>query len=296
MQQSLDKINGLEAWQSMTDSSLGTLLNKTEEAATCLHRLESALPPVPRQPPSPPPSWINPFDFNIAPPQAARSPASTPEQPSGHRNDMNNRDAGRGILKSHPPRLVTSTFPDPSHLQFDTQTGNREFGTRYVFLPKLQFPLFDGDNPRLWRDRCEMYFKVYAVSPHLKTRFAAQLNFKGTAVVWLQTFERRGRMLDWETFCDAVFDRFDRDQYQVQLCHLDALRQSGSVSEYLEKFEKLSHGILLYNTAYDDIYFVTRFLGGLKEEIRVAIALHRLKDVLTASSLALLQENELAAS
>jgi len=61
----------------------------------------------------------------------------------------------------------------------------------------------------------------------------------------------------------------------------------------LHKFETLSHGILLYNSAYDDTYFVTRFLGGLKEEIRSVIALHRTTNVLTASSLALLQESEL---
>lgn len=52
----------------------------------------------------------------------------------------------------------------------------------------------------------------------------------------------------------------------------------------------------MYNTAYDDTYFVTRFLGGLKEEIRAAIGLHRPKNVLAASSLALLQEEEIAVS
>ena len=74
---------------------------------------------------------------------------------------------------------------------------------------------------------------------------------------------------------------------------LDTLRQIDSVTSYLHQFENLSHGILLYNSAYDDTYFVTRFLGGLKEEIHSAIALHRPSDVLTASSLALMQETEL---
>jgi len=32
-------------------------------------------------------------------------------------------------------------------------------------------------------------------------------------------------------------------------------------------FEKLAHEIFLYNPAYDYVYFVTRFLAGLKEEI-----------------------------
>lgn len=74
------------------------------------------------------------------------------------------------------------------------------------------------------------------------------------------------------------------------------LRQSGTVAEYHAQFEKLAHGVLLYNPSYDHVYFVTRFLTGLKEEIRTAIALHRPRDVDTASALAMLQEEELNAA
>ncbi|WVZ79457.1 hypothetical protein U9M48_027033 [Paspalum notatum var. saurae] len=137
-----------------------------------------------------------------------------------------------------------------------------------------------------------MYFEVYSVADALKTRFAA-LNFIGAAATWLQTFERRGRVLDWTQFCSAVFEKFDKDQYQNQLRQLENLSQQGSVSEYQEQFERLAHGILLYNSSYDDTYFVTRFLGGLKEEIRVPISLHRPKEVQSALALALLQEEAL---
>lgn len=37
--------------------------------------------------------------------------------------------------------------------------------------------------------------------------------------------------------------------------------------EYQEKFEKLVHGALLYITTFNDIFFVTFFMGGLKEDI-----------------------------
>ena len=73
----------------------------------------------------------------------------------------------------------------------------------------------------------------------------------------------------------------------------DALRQTGSIEEYYNRFIELSHHILLYNPAYDHVFFVTRFLHGLKDEIRAVIVLHRPKDVETASALALLQESEL---
>lgn len=162
-------------------------------------------------------------------------------------------------------------------------------------VPKIEFPKFDGDSPRLWCDHCETYFEVYAVISALKTRFAT-LNFQGVAKTWLQTIERRGRINDWEQFCAKVFERFDKDQYPKQLKQLDALKQTSSVEEYLKQFEKLVHGILLYNNAYDDVYFVTRFVAGLKPKLRTAIALHRPQDVATASTLALLQEEELNAS
>ena len=65
------------------------------------------------------------------------------------------------------------------------------------------------------------------------------------------------------------------------------------MDDYQAKFEKLAQGILLYNSNYDDTYFVTRFVAGLKEEICSIITLNRPKDVDTASVLALLQEEEL---
>lgn len=73
-------------------------------------------------------------------------------------------------------------------------------------------------------------------------------------------------------------------------------RHAASVRFYyrvLERFKVISHGIFLYKSSYDQTYFVTRFLCGLKEEIRSAIALHQPADVSTASTLALLQEEEL---
>lgn len=90
-----------------------------------------------------------------------------------------------------------------------------------------------------------------------------------------------------------MFLKYDKDQYQHQLRQLELLKQTTSVAEYHSDFEKLAHGILLYNPAYDDTYFVTRFLARLREEIRAPIALHRPRDVDTASALALLQEEEL---
>lgn len=92
-----------------------------------------------------------------------------------------------------------------------------------------------------------------------------------------------------------MFAKCDKDQYQRQLKALETLRQTGSVVDYQAQFEKLAHGILLYNPSYD-VYFITRFLAGLKEEIRAPIALQRPRDVDTTSALGLLQKEELVAA
>lgn len=185
-----------------------------------------------------------------------------------------------GMQPISQPPAVTSVGFEPS-------THGR------VPYPKLDFPKFDGVNPRLWRDQCEKYFEVYSVQQSMKTRFAT-LNFTGAAALWLQSVERRGCIVEWQHLWELVFAKFDKDQYQSQLRQLDSLKQTGSVADYQKRFEELAHGVLLYNPAFDDTYFVTRFLGGLKEQIRAAIALHRPPDIDTASALALLQEEELS--
>ncbi|PVH61645.1 hypothetical protein PAHAL_3G085500 [Panicum hallii] len=111
MQKILDKVTGLEAWKTAADASMDALISKANATATHLRRLE--VPPPPLQAastaysPPPPPAWVNPFDLNLAPRQAARPSASALERPSGHPHDSSHRDAGGGILGSHPRHPVT---------------------------------------------------------------------------------------------------------------------------------------------------------------------------------------------
>jgi len=183
---------------------------------------------------------------------------------------------------------------DPTPHLFQSPDLDSMRSPRSPPVPKFDFPKFDGDNPRLWRDHCVLFFEVYGVHPAMRTRFAA-LNFQGPAATWLQTIERHGRITNWDQLCELVFAKYDKDQYQKHLRKLEQLKQTGTVTEYQAQFEQLAHGVLLYNPSYDHVYFVTRFLAGLKEEIRAPIALHRPRDVDTASALAMLQEEELNA-
>jgi hypothetical protein len=47
-------------------------------------------------------------------------------------------------------------------------------------LPKMNFPSFDGENPKLWQSRCEAYFHMYGVELSMWV-LVATMQFVGPA-------------------------------------------------------------------------------------------------------------------
>jgi hypothetical protein len=112
----------------------------------------------------PPPVWVNPFDLNLALGDGTRPSASPSEWPSGRRQDNSYRDVGGGILGSHPPLPVTGMYLPPNPQTCEPQSSHSASSTSHSHKPKMNFPTFDGTNPRLWRDKCESYFEIFGVS------------------------------------------------------------------------------------------------------------------------------------
>jgi hypothetical protein len=157
--------------------------------------------------------------------------------------------------------------------------------------PKIEFPKFDGENPKLWQQQCEMYFEVFRVQPCLCTRYAI-LGFQGNAALWFQGVEAKGRVENWQNMCSMVHDYFGKNKQASYRHQLRMLRQTGLVSEYWDKFSMLRHQLLLYNPYLDEGHFIDEFIAGLKEEICAAIWLHRPQELETTHLLALMLEEE----
>jgi hypothetical protein len=51
-------------------------------------------------------------------------------------------------------------------------------------LPKLNFPVFSGEDPQLWRSRCENYFDMYSTEQSMWFRVAG-MHVEGVASCWL---------------------------------------------------------------------------------------------------------------
>ena len=87
-----------------------------------------------------------------------------------------------------------------------------------------------------------------------------------------------------------VLERFGKDQQALLIRQLFRIKQTRSVSEYIDNFFELVDSLAAYDSGMDSLYFTTRFVDGLKDDIKASILVQRPLDLDTACVLAKLQE------
>ncbi|KAK1603585.1 hypothetical protein QYE76_017483 [Lolium multiflorum] len=156
---------------------------------------------------------------------------------------------------------------------------------------KMSFPRFDGNQPRIWKDKCLDYFRLFSVHPSLWL-VSATLHMEGNAALWLKAYRLRHEITTWPALMTAVEEKFVADDHRKYMKQFLALKQKGTVEEYQEQFEKLSCQISMQNPHYDEQFFVSQFIKGLKSDIRSMVA----DTVERAMLLATVQQELLAAA
>uniref|UniRef100_A0ACD5ZUU6 Uncharacterized protein n=1 Tax=Avena sativa TaxID=4498 RepID=A0ACD5ZUU6_AVESA len=214
---------------------------------------------------------------------------------SGHGEASSYRGASSGFFGSSATPPVTGPSPilAQSSLTFPLVNpfSSHGLGSGVVgqAIPAMAFPQFDGENPRLWRTLCEQYFHVYVVDRSYWL-YMATLNFSSATAVWLQSVQKRLVGMNWESFCEFLCTKFGRDQHQQLIRQFYHTRQTSTVTEYVERFNTLMNHLLSYSEAIHPLYFLTRFVEGLRDDISAVVVIHQPVDLDAACSLALLQE------
>jgi hypothetical protein len=64
--------------------------------------------------------------------------------------------------------------------------GAMGLGAKHLLgkLPKMNFAKFEGENPRLWKSRCECYFDMYNVDEYIWVK-VVPMHFEGPTSMWL---------------------------------------------------------------------------------------------------------------
>ncbi|KAG8365939.1 hypothetical protein BUALT_Bualt17G0024100 [Buddleja alternifolia] len=152
---------------------------------------------------------------------------------------------------------------------------------------KVEFPRFNGEDLRGWLFRAEQFFEVDETPVDTRVRLAA-VYLEGKALQWHQVFMRSRVTREFPTWLEYVMalqDRFGSLLFEDPMSELMNLRQTGSVRDYLDKFDEL-----LNNVDLNEPYAISCFLAGLKNEIEVQVRMFKPKSLQEAVSLAKLQE------
>lgn len=196
--------------------------------------------------------------------------------PLGHGVDHHYQGSGNGVVTTFIPTPVTgarATSPNayvPYSLSGNFCDGSFNMNQA---LPYVEFPEFDGSSPKLWIKKCENYFDLYSVPDACRVKLAV-MRFVGTAAFWLQSLEVSPTYLTWLDLCKAVSDRFERDQHHLLLRKFFHVKQLGSVSEYIEKFDDLVHQILAHDPKFNTATITSHFIDGLRDDIRTVVMVH----------------------
>uniref|UniRef100_A0ACD5V793 Uncharacterized protein n=1 Tax=Avena sativa TaxID=4498 RepID=A0ACD5V793_AVESA len=161
--------------------------------------------------------------------------------------------------------------------------------SRFPPPPRVDFPIFDGENPSAWRLKAEAYFQVCAMNPDTWVNCAA-MYFMDDALSWLQASKAHLQFPAWKEFVEIICNQFGRTEFQNYLRQFNRLQQTGTVVEYASKFNTLMHNLTAHHNSWEPSFFVTHFIDGLHRDIRAAVVLHRPLDLPTAVDLAILQE------
>lgn len=238
------------------------------------------------------------------PPAPERLPApGFAGRPNGHHVDLRHQEDGHGVVTAmvRPPVKGTSfdsSAPraappfDPVGSRWHSDSHRPNHANR---IPKLQFPEFDGSNPKLWISRCEDYFDICDVESGLWIKVAT-MHFAEPASPWLQSVERKLRSCSWSEFCSLLLERFGRDHHELLVRQMLHIRQSGPVSEYIQQFSTLVDQLAAYEGHIDQLHYTMRFIDGLQESNRSVVLLQRPSCLDTTFVLAQLQEEVAAPS
>ena len=282
----VSKFEKLSDWMATVETAVtgltttaATLKLHAEDTAARLGAIESRPPPQPDLP-----ATLSTTSHTGA---AARRPEGhgIDNDPRGHINEI------PGSQRLPPANGMSIPLNYARNYGNDDQYDRPVQHHRYQTTPKMDFPKFDGTDPSVWKDNCEMYFEIYGISETMKVKFA-MLNFVGNASLWLKTLQSKQQIILWHDLHLPVEAYWGKNKFNLYMRQILAIRQVDSVEVYTEKFKHLQHQILLHDPSTTDVFFVERYIAGLSDDLRSAVLLHLPVDVDTASLLAQLQETE----
>lgn len=183
-----------------------------------------------------------------------------------------------------PPSAAMVTIPPMT----DTSTRPPLTGTvTTVRLPKLEIPLFSGDDVLNWLLQIELFFSYHQVPVDQKLIIAA-FYMTGPALQWYHWLQNTAQLSTWEVFSRQAELRFGPSTFINHEAQLYKLKQKSTVTSYLTEFESLSTRV----TGLSQSNLLNCFLSGLRDDIQYELYLLKPQDLHDAMGMARLVEDK----
>ncbi|KAH9605981.1 hypothetical protein KSS87_012166 [Heliosperma pusillum] len=193
-------------------------------------------------------------------------------------------------------RLPILPAPPRNHEVRIHDTNNDGNHSRIFHLsPKLEFPVFDGSNPRIWVKKCKRYFELCKLAENQKVSMTS-LYMVGKAESLVHSYMTIRPNVEWDDFVMDLCARFKENLGSNVVEEFNKLQQKGSLEDYLDAFEHLRGLMLQRNALLPETYFLDSFVGGLKPMVKPFVRALKPTTMAEAVELARCQEESLTAA
>ncbi|KAK4426744.1 hypothetical protein Salat_1443100 [Sesamum alatum] len=128
----------------------------------------------------------------------------------------------------------------PNHNIYTSQGDNSSWGSQgQVSSPrKIEFPQFDGSEPRVWIKKCMRDFQVIYTVPEDQTKTLTSVHLDGKEELWFRGSWKEKECLLGRKFIQGVYEHFDGIDPGMIFRGIQQVAASpDSVTDYLKKFE-----------------------------------------------------------
>ena len=133
--------------------------------------------------------------------------------------------------------------------------------------PRLEIPLFSGEDPIGWLIACEKFFDMTS-TPYEQLVNLATGQFQGRASNCLKNICVPWQLITWQQFCNLIADHFTDANAHEAVEMLQNIRQISTVVLYIDKFEECVSLVKRDHPYVQKSFLLSCFIGGLKQEIK----------------------------
>ncbi|KAL2930706.1 Transcription factor bHLH25 [Bienertia sinuspersici] len=158
---------------------------------------------------------------------------------------------------------------------------------------KIEFPQFDGSNPRIWIKKCNRYFLLCKIPEDRKVDLAS-LHMIGKAESWVSSYLAVRASVNWQDFILDLTVRFQDHASENMVEQFNKIQQNGSLDDYVDEFEHLRSLLMQNSYILPESFVLETSIGGLKPSIKFFVKAFKPFSISAAIEVARLQEQQLA--